>query len=84
MKDVGDRIRSVRMYSYDPAERGSVMLFRDHDCRNNQQRFDAAEVETQIAEYNYDDVKKVGKVSSVMVPYGYSLKMYSESGFRNE
>lgn len=46
--------------------------------------FEAPKDETEVAWYNKNYVDTVGKISSVMVPYGYSLEMFDKEGFRDD
>ena len=81
----GDRLDVVKMRYYDPAERGAVTVFVDGDCKGTHGSFPAPAAEAQTAWINYDAiwerVVRESQISSVLIPYGYSLKMWAEDGF---
>ena len=81
----GDRLDVVKLRYYDAAERGAVTVFVHGDCKGTFGRFEVPAAEEQTAWINYDAiwdrVHRSSQLSSVLVPYGYSLKMWAEDGF---
>lgn len=80
--DMTDR---VRMRYYDAAERGAATLFRDNHCQHDTGRFYADPDPTQTAKYTKGQMEahnmKNDKASSIMIPYGYSVKLWTDNGF---
>lgn len=81
--DIGSGNRNdlsrVVLRHYDPAVTGAVTLYRIHDCQNDLARFMADENSHRPAEYTKEmiqDVFENNALSSVMIPYGYSLHIY--------
>ena len=81
----GDRLDVVKMRYYDAAERGAVTVFVDGDCKGTHGRFEVPAAEAQTAWITYDAiwerVVRESQISSVLIPYGYSLKMWAKDGF---
>jgi len=80
-----DGVDVLKLSRYDAAERGAVTLFTDGDCMNTFGRFQVPAAEEQTAWINnealWDTVAKKSEISSILLPYGYSLKMYASDGF---
>jgi hypothetical protein len=80
-----DKTDRIRMRYYDAAERGAVTLFRDSHCQHEAGRFYAKEDKTQTAKYTKDQMKEHNMIndhaSSIMIPYGYSVKLWEDNGF---
>ena len=80
-----DKTNRVKLQYYDPLEIGAVTVFSAYDCQQQTGRFDAAADPRETAYYNTDDMQKrhiqVDTVSSVMVPQGYTVKLYTDDGF---
>ena len=82
---MSNAIDRVKLQHYDPVEIGAVTIFGGCLCQGMSGRFDATADPKQTAYYNTDDMQKrhiqVDTVSSVMVPQGYTVKLYTDDGF---
>ena len=71
--------------SYDPKKQGSVTMFTDKDCMYKSGRFDAGDTDTIVQKYSLSDFYrndlKNDSPSSVMVPEGYTLRLWQSSSF---
>jgi len=86
MRKQEDKLVGLYLSVYNEENQGAVTMFRDHDCRDYSASFEAHVNEDEVAWYNHEYLEGIGigKVSSVMVPYGYSLEMYEDRGFRKD
>ena len=79
---------SVTMRYYDAKERGAVTLFENKGCAGPSGAFFATQKPSEQALYNTNDLVKGhladNTVSSVMVPYGYSVQLFENNGFHGE
>lgn len=77
-----DKLDTLRLQYYDSAKRGAVMLFSNYDCHEISAYFISNTDPHQDQEYTRADMQYLGMpndvVSSVMVPYGYSVILYSD------
>lgn len=77
--------RWYNLFPYDPVKQGSVTAFNDKNCKSFFAHFDAGDEDTAVEKYNEQDLKYHGmptkSISSVMVPEGYSLSLYSHDSF---
>jgi hypothetical protein len=73
------------LHYYDPAVQGGVTAFRAEDCTGDFGFFPATKNKQSTAWYNLDEIKKRhlenDAITSVMVPYGYDLKVWIDNGF---
>ena len=80
--------RVLKLSHYDAKERGAVTLFANKGCAGQSGAFFATQEPTEEAMYNVKDLIKghiaENTVSSVMVPYGYSVKLFENDGFQGE
>ena len=80
-----DKADRIRMRYYDAAERGAAMIFRDKNCEHDAGRFYADPNTAHTAKYTTGQMEanhiKDGYASSIMVPYGYTVRLWTESGF---
>ena len=80
-----DKTDRIRMRYYDAAARGAATLFRDDHCQHEAGRFYANENPTRTAKYNKEQMQEHNMnndaASSIRVPYGYSVKLWSDDGF---
>jgi len=75
----------MKLSYYDSAVRGAVTVFTDAYCKNTFGRFQVPEAVESTAWVNeetmWDGVYLGSRLGSIMVPYGYSFKMYNSDGF---
>lgn len=73
------------MRHYDARERGAVTLFDEPDCAGRSGAFFATQEPTHKALYNTGNLVREhlegDMVSSVLVPRGYTLRLYEHDGF---
>lgn len=83
-----DKMRYYWLYEYDPIQKGAVTVFNAADCRSFSGRFFAGDAGTTSLSYNMDDMwsehTKNDTISSVMVPYGYKLKLWDASSLTGD
>ena len=69
-------IKFVELKPYDAADKGQVTMFRGKDCKGSAVGF---ELEGMMKHFSKNMIKAAGmsdnKISSVMVPYGYYLRV---------
>ena len=79
---------SVLLRPYDAYSQGAVVLYTGSDCSGSTGRFLANEDLTQSAFYNSNDMWEHNMwhkwVSSLRVPYGYVVELYSNNGYSGD
>ena len=82
---MSNAIDKIKLQHYDPVDIGAVTIFGGCLCEGMSGRFDATADPKQTAWYNLDDMQyrhiQVDTVSSVMVPQGYTVELYTDDGF---
>ena len=80
-----DSLDRIYMRYYDPADRGAVTAFTNLDCTNWGGALHAPVDPKLTAFYNKDDIQWRhlidNQISSVAIPYGYSIVLYDHDGF---
>ena len=83
-----DDMDRVFLRHYDSAKHGAVTVFRDSNCRSNSGRFDATYDPKGTRAYTKYDMSVRNTynddMTSVMVPYGYSVKLYWDDSWAGE
>ena len=85
--DFNDKASWMEMGPYDPSDVGAVTLFRFSKCHGRATRVYWDPNDIVGGQYTFDDLNEIGMlpedISSVMVPKGYKLDMYSDNGLWN-
>ena len=83
-----DKVDRVILKWYDPAEQGAVIVFKDWDCRGDAGRLDAHPNPTKANRYTRSMLEDKGsggsEISSIMIPYGYSVTLYDDDAFSGD
>ena len=83
-KESGD-ISAILLRSYDANMVGAVTLFNNNNCKGDFSRLYASSIVGEVMSYDNDEISDYGvddnSVSSVMVPFGYSLTVHSWENF---
>ena len=74
---------ALQLYPYDSYTQGAVTLFDDYNCTGKFGRFYASTELFEVKEYVSSDMSNrgiyAGTASSIAVPYGVSVGLYSDS-----
>ena len=76
-------ISTIKLYSYDPADKPAVTLFDNPDCRGKMGRFYAPEDYYLANEYLRDEMWEhnagYDRMDSILIPYGVSVDLFDEA-----
>ena len=82
---IPNTLDKIKLQYYDPLEIGAVTIFDAYHCQGMNGRFDATADPKETAYYDWDDMQKRhiinDTVSSVAIPQGYTVKLYTAIGF---
>ena len=83
-----DDVSSIYLWPYNPLMLGAVTLFRDASCSDASAVFFSAPTALQKKSYVLSDMEAQGfeddAATSMMIPYGVSVDLYSGDGFSGD
>ena len=85
MVPLPNKMERVYLRSYSAAVQGAATLFADRDCKGYSGSHFSHDDPSQPAKYNAQYLSHIGndRLSSVMIPLGYSVIFCKDNGFLN-
>lgn len=80
-----DKLTTLYLYEYSQADRAAVTVFEDAGCQGKAGRLYATSDPTSKAYFSTSDLEynniRNDEMSSIAVPFGYSIDLYQDNGF---